>query len=366
MKIIHCADLHLDSKLDANLNKEKAKQRRTELLASFERLVKYAADSRVEAILISGDLFDSKHITATARNTVLHIISQNPGIRFYYLKGNHDEDNVLCDPTDQPENLLTFGETWTCYSEDDGRIVISGLELSGQNSGSAYNSLVLDSRRFNIVMLHGQKAESATQDRAEVIGLKALRNHNIDYLALGHVHAYSEDRLDGRGRWCYPGCLEGRGFDECGEHGFVLLDIDSENGTFTDSFIPFAKRRLHTVEVDVTGCMSTAEMLGVCRTAAAQAGCSSEDLVKIVLKGTLDVETEKDTNGIVSILSDEFFFCKLYDETTLSVNVTDYRLDESLKGEFVRTVLDDESLSEEDKNAIIRYGLQAIAGEEIN
>ena len=55
----------------------------------------------------------------------------------------------------------------------------------------------------------------------------ALKNKNIDYLALGHIHGYKEAPLDGRGKYCYPGCLEGRGFDECGKKGFVLLNIEN-------------------------------------------------------------------------------------------------------------------------------------------
>ena len=31
MKLIHCADLHLDSKLSANLDREKARERKKEL-----------------------------------------------------------------------------------------------------------------------------------------------------------------------------------------------------------------------------------------------------------------------------------------------------------------------------------------------
>ena len=41
-----------------------------------------------------------------------------------------------------------------------------------------------------------------------------------------------------------------------------------------------------------------------------------------------------------------------------------FALDESLKGEFVRTVMAAEDLQEEEKAEIIRYGIQALAGEE--
>lgn len=39
-------------------------------------------------------------------------------------------------------------------------------------------------------MLHGQEAEYAAQDKAEVVPLRDLRGKGIDYLALGHVHGY--------------------------------------------------------------------------------------------------------------------------------------------------------------------------------
>lgn len=56
---------------------------------------------------------------------------------------------------------------------------------------------------------------------------------------------------------------------------------------------------------------------------------------------------------------------KIYDETGLVVDFDSFLLDESLKGEFVRQVKADETMDEETKAAVIRYGLQALAGEVI-
>ena len=58
MKIIHCADLHLDSNMTSNLSREQAKQRKAELLATFERMIAYAKDNFVKAVIIAGDLYD--------------------------------------------------------------------------------------------------------------------------------------------------------------------------------------------------------------------------------------------------------------------------------------------------------------------
>ncbi|MCR5755725.1 MAG: DNA repair exonuclease, partial [Acetatifactor sp.] len=240
-----------------------------------------------------------------------------------------------------------------------------GVELSEQNKGAVYASLVPDADWFNIVMLHGQEAETGTKDKAEVINLRALKNKGIDYLALGHVHAYKEEKLDGRGFYCYPGCLEGRGFDECGEHGFVLLDIDASNHSCKRTFVPFALRNLYTVDVDVTDSMTSAQIREKIREELIKRCYETKSLLKIVLCGTVDVECEKNLEYLKKEFEQDYYFVKIYDETTLSMHYEDYRLDRSLKGEFVRTVEADDSLSESDRMAIIRYGLQLIAGEEL-
>ena len=63
MKILHCADIHLDSAMTANLDKDKARERRNELLASFKDMVGYAVKERIGVIIIAGDLFDTRNIS---------------------------------------------------------------------------------------------------------------------------------------------------------------------------------------------------------------------------------------------------------------------------------------------------------------
>ena len=60
-----------------------------------------------------------------------------------------------------------------------------------------------------------------------------------------------------------------------------------------------------------------------------------------------------------------YYFAKCYDETSLKIDIDDYMLDQSLKGEYVRQVMADSTISDSDKTKIIRYGLQVLAGEEV-
>ena len=83
MKMIHCADLHLDSRMESGLPPEKARERRMELLHTFTKMVDMAAEDGVEAILLCGDLFDAGQVTVRARNCVLNAVRKYPQIFFH-------------------------------------------------------------------------------------------------------------------------------------------------------------------------------------------------------------------------------------------------------------------------------------------
>ena len=366
MRIIHCADLHLDSKMTSNLDGAKAKERKTELLGTFTRMVNYAKIHDVAAILIAGDMFDTSSISALTRNTVRETIIRNSNIDFYYLKGNHDRDSFLSSLDEIPENLKLFTNKWTSYPlNDDGSVILTATELDADNSVTCFNSLVLNPEAINIVMLHGQETEGITKDKAEIVPIRELKNKNIDYLALGHIHSYKEERLDGRGVYCYPGCLEGRGFDETGEHGFVLLNIDEKAGKIERTFVPFATRRLYEEQVDVSGCLSTGDMIDKITESLSDIDATSSDMLKIVLTGEVDVEAEKDTDYILKNFCDNYYYLKVYDKTTLRVDYTEYALDASLKGEYVRMIQEAEDIPEADKPEVIKMGLMALAKETV-
>ena len=178
------------------------------------------------------------------------------------------------------------------------------------------------------------------------------------------MHSLKKERLDERGVYCYPGCLEGRGFDECGEKGFVLLEIDEETLTASYKFVPFAYRNLYELAVDVTDVNTTQEANLRIENAISKTNYSSNSMVKIVLTGNVGVDSEIDCDFLQDSLQGYFYFEKVENATKLSVSYEDYAGDVSLKGEFIRSVLASD-LEENMKAEIIHCGIQALSGEEI-
>ena len=353
MRLIHCADLHLDSKMESNLSAAQARARRAELLNTFARLVGWARENRVEGVLLAGDLFDTARVTAKTADFVLDRIAGAPEITFYYLRGNHDEARDVFRGRALPENLRTFGPDWTYYRQGD--VVIAGAEPADWSG--FYDSLDLPADTLNIVLLHGQ---DSVQPGEALVALPRLRGKHIDYLALGHIHSFRQERLDHRGVWCYSGCPEGRGFDECGEKGFVLLDI--EGGRVETAFVPFALRRLHEVVVDITDLVTVTQLQDAMEAGAA--GITADSLVKFTLTGFYTPQTQKDPEYLRKALEPRFWFVRIKDESRFRLDPGVYEHDASLKGEFIRLVMASDK-KEEDKARIICAGLQALMGEEV-
>ena len=65
-------------------------------------------------------------------------------------------------------------------------------------------------------------------------------------------------------------------------------------------------------------------------------------------------------------LESRVLFARVVDDTIMDVNEAEFENDISLRSEFVRLALRDESLSETERNRLIRYGWNALCGKEVS
>ena len=396
MKIIHTADTHFNSVYDKlaryysgsglakNTAKEIVKTRNAELLSTFKRMVDWAIDEKVNAIIVAGDIVDNTKEYASGRDVIYSCIESHPEITFFMLGGNHDTDNlfqsIIKKYGELPDNLVTFGSEWSSYTLTEEtsngilEVVVTGAEFTSDNPGSLVKTLSLDHSKFNIVTLHGQVLPSVSEAaKPYIIPINEYSSRGIDYMALGHIHKREVGRLDSRGIYSYSGCLEGRGFDESGPKGFNLLTITAtENLPKMElDFIQFAKRAIHLVYTDVTGCDTSDAALAKI-TWKLDEDCEgipvlSEDIVRVILTGEVDMETMLDIAYIQQSLEDDYFYLEVVDDTRPFIDYDSFAHDMTLKGEFIRKVRADEEsglLSEDEAADIISMGIKLLFGEE--
>lgn len=352
MKILHTSDLHINSPLTSRLSADKVRERKNELILTFSRMVDEAVYQRARLFIIAGDLFDSERITKSAAERVLGIIEKNPAVDFLYLPGNHEKSALSSCGIPLPQNLRIFGEDWTYF--DYGYVTVAGRSVI---EPGMFDRLSLNYANTNILVLHGALTDGRSTE--EYIGLKDTQGKHVDYIALGHYHSYGVAEGEDGCVAVYSGTPEGRGFDEAGAKGFVMIDADGKHVRHV--FAPFAKRTLRIIDVDVTGAQRRIEIED--RVAAALDGVPLSDLIRIRFVGSHTPEFFPDTDAVLSAFDGRFYHFEVKDESVTSIDPDTYRYDKSLKGEFIRLVLSKDELSPDEKDKIIRTGLAALMGD---
>lgn len=353
MKLIHTSDIHIDSPLTAKLSPTAARERKRELVTSFRNTIDDAVRMGALGIIIAGDLFDSENVGRRTVDSILGIIENASDICFFYLPGNHEKNRIETAGLALPENLKIFGEDWTYYKVDN-------LTIAGRSriTPDMFSTLTLYDTDVNVVVLHGVLDGGADDER---IPTKDIAQLPIDYLALGHYHSYSEMKISNRTSAVYCGTPEGRGFDETGEKGYVIIDVD---GSFLDyRFVKHAQRTLHEVNVDISSHLREIEIEN--SVAEALSGIDRRDIVRVCLIGEREAELRVDTDSLTARFSSSYFYFEAKDKTRLKITPESYKNDLSLKGEFIRLVMAKEELTEDEKNAIIECGIRALAGETV-
>ncbi len=343
MKFIHTADIHLGARGDSRFPKDVADEIKADMRNTFVKMIDYANEHDVCVILLCGDVFDSDNPFKKDKDFFLSVVKNNPQIDFLYLKGNHDKEGIA---EDIP-NLKRFSDVWTVY--DYGEVKFGGIEITKENAMSLSATLNLKPEDTNVLLMHGQINGD--------INLVGLRDKNIDYLALGHIHSYSFGNLDGRGIYVYSGCLSGHGFDETGKKGFVEVEVNG--GRISHKFVPFAEREIFEAKVDVTGAEDYYMASSMVKEAVS---FNKNGIYRIELVGETDLDTADFGKDVERNLFGSCLYVSVKDKTRKKADFSSYYGDASLRGEFVRTVLGSD-LEEEDKLKVISYGLKALKGE---
>ena len=406
VKLIHTADLHLDSAFRSRFTKEEAENRRQKQLMAWKELLSFAVEKKVQGILIAGDLFDSPVVSHGTMDFFLSTIAEHPEISFFYLRGNHDTENTFRYQENLPKNLFLFSDKGKKYRLND-RLLLAGVEYGtkdisfGENKGATQGAgqaaeqaveqetvhgaealskneteseeeskfLKLKEEDCNILLLHGALYQGTPKGDSlqgeEGIFLKNLEKLPLSYIALGHIHKGGEGKLNNGALWAYPGCLQGRGFDEEGERGFLYLKVEEEKKEIHKEFIPIKQGEFRILEIELLEEEGTLACLKKIEEEMEKAGISKEDSLRIILKGKKGLEQERNLRYLQLQLQDSVFFLEIQDESELSWNREEAMKEKSLKGEFLRVLAAADNLSKEEQEEIIALGMGLLQGGEL-
>ena len=357
-KFIHAADFHLDSAFGALPARQAASRRRESRELGF-RLANYVNRQGIDLVLLAGDLFDSGSAFRETGEQLAAALGQMEA-RVFISPGNHDwyGPGSPWKTVQWPENVHIFQENHLTAVEVPelgltvhGAAFTQGEQTAGLLSG--FKAPVDGTLHFGL--LHGEL--DPAEARYDPIRRAEIAESGLAYLALGHIHKRMEPQRFGRTLCAWPGCIEGRGFDELGEKGFYEGTVE-DTGAITLSFVPFARRRYEILEVDVTGQDPRAAL------ETALPADTAAHLYRILLTGETG-EGGVDAGALTEALADRFYTLEVRDHTRMAEDIWKRAEEDSLRGLFLRELRLkwNAAETEEEKKTITqaaRFGLAAL------
>ncbi len=340
IRIIHGADFRLDAPYEA-LNTSQAAVRRGEQSALLDRLVQLAEKERADLMLLCGSLADTE---ATAEALIRGLEKASCPVIL-----TAERTGGVWTRIKLPENITVLSGNNTQpfpLPSADARIYrAAGGSFRGfhaERRAGAYNILCLNTRR-----------DAVTEEDLAASG--------ADYVALGYESSASGLLQSGSTWYSWPGCPEGRGFDECGEKTVNVVDLSGDECKLRQENI--AMRRYQRLTLDI----SEKDPLLLVHTSLPDD--TIKDSYRIVLTG--ETTSAPDLRRLYQNLEELFFSLQLVDRTRLCKNIWEGACDDTLRGLLLKKLRGryDAAATEAQRLRIeqaVRWGLAAIDnGEEV-
>ena len=356
VKIFHAADLHMDSPFDA-LSEKQAVVRRREQRELLDRFSEIVEREKAQVVLLAGDILDSQSSYYETQEALARTFAKMDA-RIFIAPGNHD---YYC--AQSPYNSDIFSENvhifksgvFECVRLDDIKCRIWGAGFVSPHSDMLLGGFAADESDYiDIGIVHGDMSGDAYNR----ILAEDIAASNLDYLALGHVHTFSGIQKLGKTHYAYPGCPEGRGFDETGEKGVIVGTVSK--GGCDLRFQTADGRQYRIIRIDLSDSQSAAAAIE----RAIGHGCE-RDIVRIVLEGESDCEVNSDE--LAETFSKSVFSLQIKNLVTPKRDIWESAGESTLKGVFLQSLLERhnaEGAEKEKLDIAARYGLAALENRE--
>ena len=266
MKILHTADWHLDSPLQG------AEQLRQALAAIPGQIFEVCRQEQCDLVLIAGDIFDGAYTPRAYQN--LFDVLKAMAVPVFITPGNHDFAGLESPWQKElwPENVHIFksgGISSVAVPELDLRVFGAGFEsmdcpalLAGFRAERP--------EKYAIGIFHGDPTQ--INSAYNPITRQQVEESDFDYLALGHIHKADSFRA-GKTLCAWPGCPMGRGYDEQGEKGVYIVELEDKA---TARFLPLDTPRFYDLLSEMSALSSVLPPV------------ASSDYYRVTLTGSCD------------------------------------------------------------------------------
>ena len=372
LRFLHCSDIHLDAPF-VGLTADKSEERRRVLRASFMRMMQYVRDSKINVVLMSGDVFDTEYATNTTAEVLIREIKNCPDTVFIISPGKHDfyNGNPIYSSGRLPDNCFVFSsDKLSRFDFEEYNVTVYGWAFmeSSLRENPLVDRHVDDASRVNIVCAYADLDGEVDSDNCP-IALTDIKKFGADYYALGSRHESSKISTALGSKYSYCGALECTGFDEPGIGGVNLISVTYSGGELSieSKKMAFGYVRFETEELDITGVSTSNEIISRISRMISDKKYDNETALRIELVGYVDPRFSIPTN----MENDAFglYYFNIADKTLPLYGTEGFKRDMTVKGQIFRSLYPKLTSENEEERLLaakaFRIALAALENREI-
>ena len=360
MKFVHIADIHFDSPFVNLSDKENLGDlMRLEQRNGLKKVIEYIKENDIKYLFISGDLYENKYIKKSTIEYINNLFKEIPDTKIFISPGNHDPfiKNSYYNNYIWNENVKIFNSKIEKINCENVDIYGYGFDDFYCKESGIKEINIEDKNKLNILVIHGSLQGGAIEDNEyNPIDKKQLIEKGFDYVALGHIHKLNYNQEENQ-RIVYPGSLIPLGFDELGEHGMIVGEIEKDKIKL--EFIPLNNIEFKLEEIDVTDIKSKEELIEKIN----EIKILEKNLIEIILIGKRNFEINK--YEILKLISNEKII-KIKNKTKINYDLEKLAKETTLKGLFAKKMLEklnDKNLTDKEIEVIekaVEIGMEAL------
>ena len=333
MKFVHIADMHFDTSFTTLTNKANLGDiRRLDQRLAFNKVIDYIKENQIPYLFIAGDFYEHEYIRLSTIEYINNLFSEIPDTQIFISPGNHDPylKESFYNKFYWSENVHIFDAKLSIFEQEGVDIYGYGFDDFYYTNHDLEKTEIKNKDKINILVAHGTLNASDTLEKEyNPIPEKMVEEKGFDYVALGHIHKLDYNSKPNQ-RIVYPGSTVSLGFDELGEHGMIVGNIEKDKLEL--EFVPIDNKEFIIKEIDVTEILDLDELATIINNIE----FSEMKYYKISLIGRRNFEIDLYKLNKLIINGN---IIKIKDYTKLNYDLEKISKENTLKGLFVKEIM---------------------------
>ena len=321
VKMLLCADLRLSAVSTERLDIEQSRKWQAARNERYADLVDMVAQNNAAYIALFGQIFGRDRVSESVIDTLFKAIREEPAITVLAFV-NANEHKRISYRNDIPENLHLINVLGQdSYTDDHVALRVKGGTIELQLGDN--DALMVSRDSTGCYLLNGMPGECRIPS-FEPTGFEDTQDTLFGYGIL----EWTEDQL---------GQYQTR---NSAKYAYKALELKILPEDDEKEIVRKINSAIRAIDRDT--------------------------FLRVTLTGRSAFGLTMNSDALKKQLQNRVFFVEVYDNTVMDIDEEAFETDISLRSEFVRLALQDDSLSESERNRLISCGWNALNGREVS